>query len=252
MKWGINMAMSQLDKMKLLGVIKKNQINEYDDLYIESRSNLSIFDFLSTTINIANKLIEENANEKQIENALKAIYVIVEQIFVNSLSVPSLDHENICSLSNYENSYNNNIKELIQNIIILDQRSLMEYQENPEYETEDNETIVDSNDELDEQEDNHQELEEKIIELNEKIKSLTRSLAKKDSNCASQDKKLKENIQTIRDLKEEIKKLTKMVSKLESSHKVLKEEYDQAAKELSSLKRQYEMSSEMNSKLQSS
>ena len=161
------MAMNQLDKVRLMGVIKKKKIDCYDDLYIDSRSNLNIYDFLDATADIAIKFITSDFNEKQIENSLNAIVFVLVKINSYYLSIEDNNtYKKLISLKEYKGKFNDMIDALIDSILGLTTQTCVQYDEN--YEAKEDAEEEPEEKEIDYEEEYNLSLD-KIKNLEEKI-----------------------------------------------------------------------------------
>lgn len=237
------MAMTQLDKIKLMGVIKKRKIDDYDDLYIDSCSNLNIYDFLETTANIALKFIENKFSEKQIENALNAIIVVLIKINSNSLSIEDSEtYKKLISFKNFKEIYNEMIDSLIDDMIDLTTQTCVVY-------IEDNGEVEDVQEEEEQEEINFEEeynlsldkikeLEERIESFEDQIKNLEKSIAKKEKNNDKLVKKSAEQTSEIQKLKNEVLRLKKLLNQELEKNKRKEMELSSCQRELDNSNRE--------------
>lgn len=212
------MAMSQLDKVKLMGVIRKKKIECYDDLYIDSHSNLNIYDFLDVTADIAIKFITSDFNEKQIENSLNAIIFVLVKINSHSLSIEDNNtYEKLISLKEYKEKYNDVIGALIDDVINLTTQTCAIYDENYEVEEEVEEETEDQ-EEIDFEEEYNlsleqiESLQERVKVFEAQIKSLEKSVAKKEKSNGNLVKRTAEQSGEISKLKKEVQRLKKLLN----------------------------------------
>ena len=238
------MAMSQLDRIKLMGVIKKKKIEDYNDLYIDSRSNLNIYDFLETTADIALKFIDNDFSEKQIENSLNAVILVLDKINIASLSIEDNNiYKKLMLFKSYKGSYNDTIEELINNIVDLTTKICVvnkeEFEEQNVYEE-----IQEEQEEIDFEEEYNlsleqiRELEGKIKSFENQIKSLEKLVEKKEKSHEKLVKKSSEQTGEIRKLKVAVEKLKKLLNKANESSKKYEKELTTYKKELDNSNRE--------------
>ena len=220
------MAMTQLDKIKLMGVIKKRKIDDYDDLYIDSCSNLNINDFLETTANIALKFIENKFSEKQIENSLNAIIVVLIRLNGNSLSIEDSEtYKKLISFKSFKGIYNENINSLIDDMIDLTIKTCVVYKEDDDEVEETEEEVEEEQEEIDFEEEYNlsleqiKELEAKLKSFENQIKNLEKAIAKREKSNDKLVKRSTEQTGEIQKLKKEVLRFKKLLNQANEKSK---------------------------------
>lgn len=218
------MAMTQLDKMKLLDIVKKKKINSYSDLNINTRSKVTIEDTLDTMINIVVKLMKESTNEKIVLNSLGAMEIIIEEMYENDLEIDETISKRISVFKSLDTFNNEQITLIINNIASTCPEYGNDEVEIKEKPLEDNsKTSIEDN--LDELSTVIQNYESQIKELNKKIENF------KCFQDRSQ-KKSQEKATKISKLQKEIERLKKETHKLRSNYNNLESRYNKVSQEL--------------------
>ncbi len=239
------MAMNKLDEMNLMGVIKRNKIACYDDLYIDTRSKLTIDDFLNATANIALKFISSTFSEKQIENALNAVVIVLLEVNGYRLTIDKKElYNKLISFKSYKGKYNDMIDGLIDAIVNLTTQTCIVFDENTKNEEDTNvneektEEIIDYEKEYQLSLERIKELEEKTEQFENQIKGLQKAIDKKNKSSDNALKKSSEQIEEIRNLKKEVERLKKLLAKETDNSKSYESELAKSSKELESAKRE--------------
>lgn len=231
------MAMNQLDKVRLMGVIKKKKIDCYDDLYIDSRSNLNIYDFLDATADIAIKFITSDFNEKQIENSLNAIVFVLVKINSYYLSIEDNNtYKKLISLKEYKGKFNDMIDALIDSILGLTTQTCVQYDENYEAkedaEEEPEEKEIDYKEEYNLSLDKIKDLEEKISTFEEQIKNLEKNISRKDKRNDYLSKRSIEQNSDITKLQKEVARLKRLLNSATDKNNKSAKELDTCRRDL--------------------
>ena len=96
---------TELDKIKLIGILRKTKVEYYDDLYIDTRSNYNIDDLLYALIDIMEKAIRNCENEKYCLNVATALNITTYELLDVNINLNS-DYKD--KLSNLKKLYVHN------------------------------------------------------------------------------------------------------------------------------------------------
>lgn len=244
------MAMTPLDKMRLMGVIKKNRVGTYDDLYIDTRSKLNIYDYLNATIDLTLKFINENQNESVILNAISAIEVTLMQMYTFGKDIKEENYQRILKVKELASNYNNEeIKEKLTNLVKIYQSSIRNFNDTITSEIEVDQVIeklalepnekqetYDGNVEKDATE--MQELKVLIETLQNHVIALEKDIERKDKIAKENKEDLEKKNQELFQMRNKVKELTKELKKLNNRYNKLETQYQKAKEdaEASSLK----------------
>lgn len=229
------MAMSQLDKFKLMGVINRTKINDYNDLHIDSRSKLNIYDFLDAALDIAIKFINEKQTEKSVLNAIRAVEVVLMQMYATGLEIDEQYYNKILKIKELSSYYNS--EEINQRFLELSniyQSSFIGYI--------DEEKMEEAIEEVEEPEEvEYVDVTQEMLELKRTIENyenqmnnLNRELQKAIFISEKNKKDYESKKRELNTAKTRITQLTKELVKAQNAYNELIRKYNQALADLKS------------------
>jgi predicted phosphodiesterase/uncharacterized coiled-coil protein SlyX len=235
------MAMTPLDKMKIIGILKKKPINNFDDLYFDTRSKLRIDDYLETIIDATIKFINESSKEDLIEKSLYATELVIRRCFECQITISGNASIKIKELLNTKESLNDNSKKILKNISALTVGSFIQFSKNNHDEILEEEPVEEVVVEEINYREVNSELLKKVNDYETRIKELEHLVTKREHSNTKQAKQVTEQISTISKLKKDLERLNKLLNKKESECDKLISESSTKDKVIDNLSRRVDM-----------
>lgn len=240
---------TELDKIKLIGILRKTKVEYYDDLYIDTRSNYNIDDLLYALIDIMEKAIRNCENEKYCLNVATALNITTYELLDVNIN---LNSDYMDKLSNLKKLYVHNCEanknmpndelleifakidhNIISNGIILAGESVdsnLEIESEVVEEEEVSLSIEDVLKQFHELENKYDKQSCELEEYRKKDISNEKKLNKKEQFIQSQQEDIKKLREQVKELKNTSIKQEKQVSKLSQDKEQLLEDNQELVK----------------------